>query len=75
MAWQSSLAFKHNLDFTTIQNVFNDFLSLVLNSKEISPKKGSGKISKHFSTVNFNGDSVKTLSITFLKQEPINPDE
>ena len=75
MAWQSSLAFKHNLDFTTIQNVFNDFLSLVLKSKEISPKKGSGKISKHFSTVNFNGDSVKTLSITFLKQEPINPDE
>ena len=53
----------------------NDFLSLVLNSKEISPKKGSGKISKRFSTVNFNGDSVKTLSITFLKQEPINPDE
>ena len=53
----------------------NDFLSLVLNSKEISPKKGSGKISKCFSTVNFNGDSVKTLSITFLKQEPINPDE
>ena len=51
----------------------NDFLSLVLNCKEISPKKGSGKISKRFSTVNFTGDSVKT-SITFLKQESINPD-
>ena len=46
----------------------NDFLSLVLNCKEISPKKGSGKISKRFSTVNFTGDSVKT-SITFLKQD------
>ena len=51
----------------------NDFLSLVLNCKEISPKKGRGKISKRFSTVNFTGDSVKTLSITFLKQESINP--
>ena len=52
----------------------DDFLSLVLNCREISPKNERGKISKHFSTVNFTGDSVKTLSITFLKQESINPD-
>ena len=52
----------------------NVFLSLVLNCKEISPKKGRGKISKRFSTVNLIGDSVKTSSITFLKQESINPD-
>ena len=52
----------------------NDFLSLVLNCKEISPKKGRGKISKCFSTVNFTGDSVKTLFITLLKQESINCD-
>ena len=52
----------------------NDFLSLVLNCKEISPKKGNGKISKRFSTVNFTGDSVKILSITFLKPESINSD-
>ena len=43
----------------------NDFLSLVLNCREISPKKGRDKISKCFSTVKFTGDSVKTLSITF----------
>ena len=52
----------------------NDFLSLVLHCKEASPKKGAGKISKHFSTVNFTGDSVKALSITFLKEESIKPD-
>ena len=52
----------------------NDFLSLVLNCKEISPKKGRGRISKRFSTVNFTEDSVKTLSMTFLKQESIDPD-
>ena len=50
------------------------FFSLVLNCKEISPKNGRGKISKRFSTVNFTGDPLKTLSITFLKQELINPD-
>ena len=43
----------------------NDFLSLVLNCREISPKKRRDKISKCFSTVKFTGDSVKTLSITF----------
>ena len=54
--------------------LLNGFLGLVLNCKEESPKKGRGKISKRFSTINLTGDSVKTLSITFLKQESINPD-
>ena len=52
----------------------NDFLSLVLKWKEVSPKKRRGKISKRFSTDSFTADLVKILSITFLKQESINPD-
>ena len=46
----------------------NDLFSLVLKWKEVSPKKGEGKISKHFSTPNFTADSVKTSSTTFSKQ-------
>ena len=40
----------------------NDFLSLVLNCKEISPKKGSGKISKR---------SVSKQNLSCLKKEVI----
>ena len=64
---KSSLIFRHYSQFTTIKDVFNDFLNLVVVFKDIEPGYGRIRTRDFFSTVRVVYFTACLLSIKLLK--------